>query len=251
MPMIHPVTGATLISYCKIMKDPATAEIWMAVFGKDFGKMSQGDNKTGQKGTIVMLIMSPSDIPQIPKDCVITYARVVVNHRSQKEDPNCIRITAWNNLINYPGKLTTKMADITTAKLHWNSMLSTPNAKFMCLDIKKYLSAPFDRCKYMQIAFTRFPPWIVEQYDLTNKVDNGHIFVKMQRAVWGLLKAGILANKLLRKHLAPHRYFKCNHMPGMWKYATGPILFTLIVDHFGVKYSCQEDIEHLIKCIKK
>jgi hypothetical protein len=90
-----------------------------------------------------MFVMSPSDIPQILKDRVITYARVVVNHRPQKEDPNCIRITAGGTLINYPGKLTTRTADITTAKLHWNSVLSIPNAKFMCLvDINFFTFLP-------------------------------------------------------------------------------------------------------------
>jgi hypothetical protein len=133
--MIHPFTGATISSYCKLMKDPATAEIWMTAFGKDFGEMSQGDNITVQKGTNVMLIMSPSDIPQIPKDHVITYARVVVNHHPQKENPSRIRITAGGNLINYPGELAARTADIPTAKLRWNSVLSTPNAKFMCLEI--------------------------------------------------------------------------------------------------------------------
>jgi hypothetical protein len=143
------------------------------------------------------------------------------------------------------------MTDITTAKLLWNSMLSTPNAKFMCLNIKKkYLSAPFDRYKYIQIAFALFPPWIINQYNFANKVHNGHIYVKMCRAVWGP-QAGILANKLLQKHLAPHVYFECNHMPGLLRYATRSISFTLVVDDFGVKYKHQEDIEHLIKCIKE
>jgi hypothetical protein len=32
------------------------------------------------------------------------------------------------------------MADIDTAKIHWNSVVSTPNAKYMCLDIKKIIS---------------------------------------------------------------------------------------------------------------
>jgi hypothetical protein len=159
MPMIHPITGANIRSYHKLMNDPATAEIWMTAFGKDFGRMSQGNNKTGQKGTNAMFVMSPSDTPLIPKDHIITNARVVVNHRPQKEDPNRIRITAGGNLINYPSKLATRHTNITTAKLHWNSVLSTPNAKFMCLDIKKnYLSAPLDRYKYMQIAFALFPP---------------------------------------------------------------------------------------------
>jgi hypothetical protein len=37
MPMIHPITGAIISSYQKLMNDLATAEVWMTVFGKDFG----------------------------------------------------------------------------------------------------------------------------------------------------------------------------------------------------------------------
>jgi hypothetical protein len=125
------------------MKDPDNAEIWITAFGNDFGGMSQGNNKTGQKGTNAMFVMSPSDILLIPKDPIITYTRVVVDHRQQKEDPNHIRITGGGNLINNPGKLTTRTADITTANLHWNSMLSTPNAKFMCLDTIFFYLLPF------------------------------------------------------------------------------------------------------------
>ena len=66
--------------------------------------------------------------------------------------------------------------------------------------------------------------------------------------MWGLPQAGILANKLLRKRLAPQGYFECKQTPGLWKHATQP---TLVVDDFGVKYLRQEDIDHLINCIRK
>jgi hypothetical protein len=98
-----------------------------------------------------MFVMSPSNIPNIPKDCIVTYARVVVYHCLQKKDANQIRITAGSNLINYPGELTTRMVDIITSKLHWNSVLSNPNVKYMCLDIKTfYLSAHLDQYKYRE-----------------------------------------------------------------------------------------------------
>ncbi len=61
-PMVHPVTGKTISSYCKLMNDPATAEVWKTVFGKDFGGMAQGDNQTGQKGTNAILIMTHNKI---------------------------------------------------------------------------------------------------------------------------------------------------------------------------------------------
>jgi hypothetical protein len=50
-PMIHLTTGETISSYKRLMNDPETAEIWQTAFGKDFGRMAQGDNKTGKKGS--------------------------------------------------------------------------------------------------------------------------------------------------------------------------------------------------------
>ena len=145
-----PGHGQTLLSYHCLIKDPATAETWMTAFGKDFGGMSQGDNKRGQKGMNAMFVVLPADIPNIPEDRTVTYAWVVVDHCPQKEDTNQIRIMTGVNLMNYPGELTTIMADITTFKLHWNGMLSTQNTKYMCLDIKKiYLSSPLDQYEYM------------------------------------------------------------------------------------------------------
>ena len=82
--------------------------------------------------------MTHAEIPFIPKDRTVTYARGVVDFRPQKADPHRIRITAGWNLINYPCELSTRMADLTTSKLMWNSVLSTEGAKYMCLDIKKY-----------------------------------------------------------------------------------------------------------------
>ncbi len=109
--------------------------------------------------------------------------------------------------------------------------------------------APLDWFEYMRIPFTLFPPWIVEQYTLKNKVNERHIYLEMQRAVWGLPQAGILANKLLKKCLAPHGYFECKQTPGLCKHTTRPITFALVVDDFGVKYERREDFDHLIACI--
>jgi len=168
--MVHPVTGEHITSYRKLMNDPVTSEVWMTAFGKDFGGMCQGDNKTGTKGTDAIFVMEPHNVPHIPKDQPPTYAKVVVAYRPQKDDPHRIRITAGGNKIFYPGELTTRTADMTTAKLHWKSVLSTPNAKYMCLDIGIfYLSATLDRYEYMKMPINLFPPWIVDQYDLLRK----------------------------------------------------------------------------------
>jgi hypothetical protein len=207
------------------MNDPATAEVWMAVFGRDFGGMSQGDNKMGQKGTSAMFVMLPSNVPNIPKDRVITYARVVVDHRPQKADPNRIQITAGGNLINYPGELTTRMANITMAKILWNSVLSTPRAKYMTLDIKNfYLSTVLNQFKYMCIPFALFPPWIVKQYALKDKVLNRHIYLEMQRATWGFPRPASWPTSSSKNALPPTDILNASKRPayGSMRHAPSP-----------------------------
>ena len=59
------------------------------------------------KGTNTIFFMSHSEICLIPYDRTVTYARTVIDHWPQKEDPNRVRITVCGNLINYPFELTT------------------------------------------------------------------------------------------------------------------------------------------------
>ena len=50
------------------------------------------------------------------------------------------------NLLDYPGELTTQTANLTTTKVMWNSVISTPDARYMCADVKKfYLCTPLEQ----------------------------------------------------------------------------------------------------------
>lgn len=250
-PAIHPVTGETFTSYKKAMKDPAIAEVWQTAFGKEFGGMAQGDNKTNTVGTNAMFVMTHDDIARL-RGKKYTYANIVLDHRPQKEDPNRIRITAGGDKIQYNDELSVRSADITTAKLHWNSVISTDNARYMCLDLSLfYLSAALEYYEYMKIPLALFPAWIVEQYNLLQHAKDGMVHIEMRRAVWGLPQAGILANKKLRRKLAPHGYHEHANTPGLWYHESRPISFTLVVDDFGVKYVGREHVDHLIKCLKQ
>ncbi len=125
-----------------------------------------------------------------------TYANPVIDYPPQKDDPHHIRITVGGNLINYDGYASVCTADLNTAKLHWNSVIKTENARYMCLDIKKfYLTTALEYFKYMKIPLALFPVWTIEQYNLHNLALDGWVYIKMRRAVWGLPQAGILANK--------------------------------------------------------
>jgi hypothetical protein len=74
MQMVHPITGETISSYKWLMKDLTTAEMWQTAFGKDFGGMAQGNQKTGQKGINSIFVMTHNKISRIPKGQIVTYA---------------------------------------------------------------------------------------------------------------------------------------------------------------------------------
>jgi hypothetical protein len=60
-----------------------------------------------------------------------------------------------------------------------------------------------------------------------------------------LKQAGLLANQLLQKCLAPFGYYPSRHTPGLWLHKTRPIAFSLIVDDFTVKYVGKQHAAHL------
>jgi hypothetical protein len=102
---------------------------------KELARLAQGlPNIT--EGTNTVFYLTHDEISNIPADRTVTYARVVADFRPQKADPNRVRITVGGNLINYPGEVTTRTADMVTSKILWNSVLSTPGTKNCCADVK-------------------------------------------------------------------------------------------------------------------
>jgi hypothetical protein len=89
------------------------------------------------------------------------------------------------NLVNYPGDCGTPTADLLTVKLLLNNIISTPNAKFMTLDLKDfYLMTPMKRYEYFHMKLELFPQDIIDKYDLTSKVDhNGNVHCEVRRGM--------------------------------------------------------------------
>jgi hypothetical protein len=122
-PVVHPVTKETITKYEKLANDPLLRDVWTAAMSKELGRLAQGFNDT--EGTETIFLMSKDEIKEIPKDRTVTYARIVVDYRPQKADPNRVRITVRGNLIDYPGELTTRTADITCRC--WKFLSGHPN----------------------------------------------------------------------------------------------------------------------------
>ena len=90
------------------------------------------------------------------------------------------------NLIEYPYELTTRTADVTTSKVMWNSIISTPNARYAYADVKNfYLNTPLDRYEYMRMPIKLIPQEFIDMYNLTAKVKNGYVYIEIQKGMHG------------------------------------------------------------------
>jgi hypothetical protein len=248
--VVHPITKETITKYNKLMNDPTLKDLWVPVMSKELHQLAQGkENVT--VGTKTIFFLSQAEIRCIPKDHTVTYACIVINHRPQKDDLNCIRITVGGNSINYPYELTTRTADMVSAKIMWNSVVSTPGAKFGGADIKNmYLKMPLDQYEYMQMPLFLFPDNIIVHYNLLVKVLNGFVYMEILCRMYCLPQAGILANKLLKKCLARHGYFEVPHTPGLWKHISCPVWFNLCANDFGIKYIGEDNLKHLFASLQ-
>ena len=79
------------------------------------------------------------DKSQVSRNKKVTYARIVVDMRPEKAEPNRTRITAGGDRLEYFGDVSIETLSLETAKLLFNSIVSTPGAKFVTLDINNIM----------------------------------------------------------------------------------------------------------------
>ncbi len=122
------------------MEHPKYKDVWTKSFSKDIVHLAATSE----------IIFFVNKI-EIPIECRgnITYGRIVSTNRDAKKDKFWTHITMGGNLINYPIDCGTPTADLLTVKLLLNSVISTPNAKFMTLNLKDfYLMIPMKHYDY-------------------------------------------------------------------------------------------------------
>ena len=85
-----------------------------------------------------------------------------------------------------------------------------------------------DWYEYIWLPVEIIPEEIMREYELHKLVHNGRVYLEVQKGMYGLPQAGILANKLLTKGLATKGYRPCRHTPGLWKHKWQPVWFSLL-----------------------
>jgi hypothetical protein len=134
-----------------------------------------------------------------------------------------------------------------TVKLHLNSVIMIKGARYCTIDLKDfYLMTPMTRPEYMRMKIKDLPEEFINLYNITDKASsNGFVYINIQKGMYDLPQAGILAQELLEQRLNKHGYRQSPNTPGLWRHDYRPISFTLCVDDFGIKNVGHKHAEHL------
>jgi len=237
-----------LLEMRHLLVNPKYKDVWGKSHTTELGRLAQGIPGISE-GTNTIVFITRDEIP-MNRLKNVTYGRICANYRPKKADPNRSRLTVR---LNVPGDCGTPIVDMVTVKLHLNSVILTKGTHYCTIDLKDfYLMTPMTRQEYMRMKIKDLPEEFVTMYNLTNKATaNGFVYIKIQKGMYGLPQAGILAQELLEQRLNKHGYRQSPITPGLWRHNYQPISFTLCVDDFDIKYVRFEHAEHLASILSK
>ena len=215
----------------------------------EIGRLAQGYKDVKGTNTITF-------IPQtlLPKDATVTYARIVPDYRPLKAEPYRTRLTVGGDKLPYFNATKTDTASLPTIKTHLNSTISTEGARYATADISNFYLANNKLLypEYMRINLKDLPDDIIQQYHLKQIADkHGFVYTRIDKGMYGLKQAGKIAYDNLVAHLKKFGYAPCRITKGLWKHKTNATTFVLVVDDFGIKYTNEQDLNHLIHALKQ
>ena len=165
--IIDETTGESM-EYRDLIKNPKLRAIWEHSLANEIGRLCNGIRDI--VGTNTMEFIPKSEIPRDRRKDV-TYGRIVVSYRPQKLEKHRSRLTVGGDRINYPFDVSTPTSGLATIKMLWNSVLSTPGAKFFGADLANfYLKTPMKRPEFMRLPYNIILQEIKTAYKLDSLV---------------------------------------------------------------------------------
>ena len=208
-----------MLNYRQLMRHPDYKGPWSLSSANEFGRLANGVGGRIKNPTNTIKFIRLTDIPR-DRRRDITYGQFVCTERPEKTEKNRTRYVVGGDRTNYPGEVATPTADMLVAKTLFNSVISTPGAKFMTIDISNfYLMTPLPRPEYIQMKISDIPQEIIDEYKLQDiATPDGTIYIVANKGMYGLPQAGLLANELLEKRLKKKGYYQSKLVPGLWKH---------------------------------
>ena len=233
----------------KLLKsnDKAT---WNKSLSNEIGRLTNG-NIHGVKARQCMKFIY---FHQVPRDSKVTYANFVCDYRPLKSEKWRVRLVVGGDKLDYLPDSGSPTTTLLETKLLVNSVISDckKGARFACCDIKDFfLSSPMATPEYMRIHRKYIPNDIINKYNLHNMFHNDHIYCQINKGMYGLKQAAILAYNLLYTRLNDAGYKPVVGSAGMFRHVTRSTMFCLCVDDFGIKHYSKDDLNHLLQTLGK
>ena len=163
-----------------------------------------------------------------------------------------VRGTFGGDRLTYSGPTSSNTAEYPTVKILLNSVLSDAkhkdaNTRFATMDLVDfYLGTPLAEKGYVKIGRSNIPDCIIEEYELEEYFDSTKsIYLEISKCMYGHPAAGRLSNEMLKSLLLDKGYHEDPLVSCLFKHETRPIAFALVVDDLGIKYTSDDDLEHL------
>ena len=106
------------------------------------------------------------------------------------------------------------------------------------------------RPEFMKMPIKAIPQDIIDYYNLFDKAHDGYTYIQINKGMYGLKQAALLAYNQLVTFLKPAGYEPIENSVGMWRHKTRKTLFSLCVDDFGIKYMNTSDLNHLLSTLR-
>lgn len=160
-----------------------------------------------------------------------------------------VRGTYGGDRTDWDGPRSALTASMTTVKLNLNATISE-GAKWMTADIVDYyLGTPLLKKEYMRVNIKYIPEKVLVKYE--GLIKDGYVMSEISKGIYGLPQAGLLAQERLVRHLAKNGYHQAKNTPCLFSHEEKKIVFTLVVDDFGIKYQDKADAEHLLAVLRQ
>ena len=123
-------------------------------------------------------------------------------------------------------------------------------SKWLTIDIKDYyLNTPLTRPEYLRIAAKFLPPTVIQSHNLQQYIRNNALLFQVNKGMYGLPQAGLLAQQRLITHLASAGCHQTD-TTCLFRHVANGTVFSLVVDDFGVKYTTLSGVSHLIHTLQ-
>ena len=87
-------------------------------------------------------------------------------------------------------------------------------------------------------------------YTRYNIVEGGYVYVKINKAWFGLRQSCKIPHNDFVQHLNKQGYVQAKNSDRLFFHGLCDISFTLVVDDFGIQYTNKDDVNHLISLMQ-